>query len=79
MLEAAGATLRRMSLIIYRGIVLIATIAVVFQANPRETTNVMSEDQRMSIVPVSGCSREVRIAQIAHVPKNSGRNTMLMA
>jgi hypothetical protein len=35
-----------MSLIIYKGIVLIATIAAVFQAKPRETTNVMSEDQK---------------------------------
>lgn len=38
LLEAAGASFLRISLIMYRGIVLIATMTAVFQAKPTVTT-----------------------------------------
>ena len=39
LLDAAGATLLRMNLIMYRGNALIATITATFQANREDNTN----------------------------------------
>ena len=71
LLDAAGATLLRMNLIMYRGNALIATITATFHANREDNTN------DKSVEMLSTRCEEVRVSK--DVPKNSGKNAMLTA
>ena len=73
LLDAAGATLLRMNLIMYSGNALMATMTATFQANREERTKVRSTTTRVSF----GFNAPCLYGQ--DVPKYSGRNAILIA
>ena len=71
LLDVAGATLLRISLIIYNGSELTATMTATFHANLTEVTNARSGGQWVRTV--------AKVSKHLYLPKYSGKNTILIA